>query len=139
MINKTIIGRLEYISLPELGFNDIEAKIDTGAYSSSIHCDTIVINEDNTVSFKLLDNSHPDYHERAIVLPIHTLKRVKSSNGQVQERVAIKTKMTMGKKSYSVVLSLTDRKEMKYPMLIGRTELNKRFLVDTSLQYQLQK
>ncbi len=139
MITKTIIGRLEYISLPELGFYDIEAKIDTGAYSSSIHCDTIVIKDNDMVSFRLLDATHPDYHERLIVLPIHKRKQVKSSNGQVQERVAIKTKMTMGKKVYSVVLSLTDRKEMKYPMLIGRTELNKRFLVDTSLQYQLQK
>lgn len=118
-----------------MGFYDIDAKIDTGAYTSSIHCDDIQLKEDGTVHFRLLDASHPDHHHRHIVLPVHKLKRVKSSNGTVEKRIFIKTKITLCGKTYKAELSLTDRSDMKYPMLIGRKFLNERYIVDVAMQY----
>jgi hypothetical protein len=69
-------------------------------------------------------------------MPVHKVSRVRSSNGTVQDRIFIKTKITLAGKSYMANLSLTDRKEMKYPMLIGRKFLEKHYLVDVSIKYQ---
>ncbi len=136
-MEKVIVGNIERASLPELGFFDVDAKIDTGADSCSIHCNEIRIDQENeTVHFKLLDNFHPDYSEKEIIMPIFRIKRVKSSNGKVQERVFIKTNVMLGGKAYLTSVSLTDRKEMKYPMLIGRKFLAKGYLVDVSVKYQ---
>jgi len=88
------------------------------------------------VHFRLLDDSHPSYHEHPISMPIHEIRQVKSSNGTVQKRVFIKTLLSLGNETYTATLSLTDRKSMKFPMLIGRTFLRGRFIVDVALQYQ---
>lgn len=110
--------------------------MDTGAYASSIHCTEIYINDDNTVHFKLLDDSHPDYSHQDIVMPIYKVKKVKSSNGTYEERVFIKTTISLFGKKIKTRISLTNRADMKYPMLIGRLFLNEHFIVDTSLKYQ---
>ncbi len=134
-----IIGRNEYVSLPDFGFHEIDAKIDTGAYSCSIHCDDIRLNDDGTVNFRLLDDSHPDYHDKDIVMPVHEIRHVKSSNGTIQERIFITTTLELFNQQYETELSLTDRASMKYPMLIGRKFLEQRFIVDVSLTYQSKK
>ncbi len=135
-IEKLIIGRNEYVSLPDLNFFNIDAKIDTGAYGSSIHCEHIHLKEDGTVHFQLLDDRHPDYCKQHIKMPVYKIKKVKSSNGKIEERVFVKTIIELLGKRYAAELSLTDRKDMKYPMLIGRKYLKGRFLVDVSLAYQ---
>ncbi|MCD6653837.1 MAG: RimK/LysX family protein [Sulfurovum sp.] len=135
-----IVGNIEHASLPDFGFFDIDAKIDTGADSCSIHCNEIRIDQENgIVHFKLFDNFHPDYSEKEIMLPIFRIKKVKSSNGKVQERVFVKTHVALGGKTYLTSVSLADRKEMKYPMLIGRKFLAKGYLVDVSVKYQASK
>ncbi len=134
-IEKLIIGRNEYVSLPDLHFSDINAKIDTGAFSCAIHCDDIRLEGSERVHFRLLDDSHPDYHDKDIVMPVHEIRHVKSSNGTVQERIFIKTTIELGGRAYEAELSLTDRANMKFPMLIGRKFLEERFLVDVALTY----
>jgi len=69
-------------------------------------------------------------------MPVYKIKKVKSSNGTSQERIFVKTIIELSGKQYEAELSLTDRKDMKYPMLIGRKYLEGRYLVDVSLQYQ---
>ncbi len=135
-MEKMVIGRTEYVALPDLGFFDIEAKIDTGAYSCSIHCDDIRLNDDGTVHFMLLDDTHPDYSQQHIVMPVYEIRNVKSSNGTIQERIFVKTPIEIYGVKYEIELSLTDRKKMKFPMLIGRKFLENRFIVDVSLTHQ---
>ena len=94
------------------------------------------MNDDGTVHFKLLDDSHPDYSKQHIKMPVHKIVNVKSSNGKTQERIFVKTVIELSGKQYEAELSLTDRKSMKFPMLIGRKYLEGHFLVDVSLQYQ---
>lgn len=114
-------------------FFDIEAKIDTGAYSCSIHCDDIRLSEDEKkVHFRLLDESHPDYHDAEIIMPVYEIRTVKSSNGTTQERIFIKTILELYGLEFETEISLTDRTSMKFPMLIGRKFLEDRFLVDVS-------
>ena len=133
--NPNIIGRLEHVSFPEWDLYDLDAKIDTGAYTSSLHCHHIEKADEHKIRFNLLDPSHEIYNEKLFELPIHKEKTVKSSNGITEQRFVVKTKMQLLNKLYTVELSLTDRSEMKYPVLLGRKLLNGRFLVDVSQKY----
>ncbi len=135
MSQKKIIGRREIISILDLELLDLDAKVDTGADSNSLHCDDIFIDDEKFVNFTLLDEIHPAYHGKKMKVPLYKLKRVKSSNGTVQLRASIKVDILFFGKKYKTVISLTDRSDMKYPMLIGRKFLANRFLVDVSQEY----
>ncbi len=135
MSDKKIIGRKELISIEDLRLYDLDAKIDTGADSNALHCDDIIIDENGFVTFTLLDEVHTSYHGKRITLPIYKIKKIKSSNGIVQHRPSIQVMVTFFGKSYKTVISLTNRADMKYPMLIGRRFLSNKFLVDVSKEY----
>ncbi len=135
MSDKKIIGQKELISIPDLHLYDLDAKIDTGADSNALHCDDIIIDENGFVTFTLLDEVHSSYHGKKITLPIYKIKKIKSSNGIVQHRPSIQVMVTFFGKSYKTVISLTNRADMKYPMLIGRRFLANKFLVDVSKEY----
>jgi hypothetical protein len=133
-MDKQIIGKLEKISILDLELFDLDAKVDTGADSNSLHCDEIEI-EDEVVHFTLLDEVHPAYHGKRITLPLHSIKKVRSSNGELQLRPSIKVSVKFFAKKYKTVITLTNRKDMKLPMLIGRKFLSGKFLVDVSQEY----
>jgi hypothetical protein len=134
---KPIIGRFERVNFIELDLLDIDAKIDTGAYSSAIHCHDIWEDEtSNTLHFKLLDPSHPDYNEKDIQFKNYSKTVVKSSTGIKESRFKINTNIQVGKKIYATNFTLTDRSNMRFPVLLGRVIL-KRFLVDASKKYLL--
>ena len=134
-----IIGRVEHVSFPEWNLYDLDAKIDTGAYTSSLHCHHIEKTGDTTIRFNLLDPTHEIYNEKLFELPIYKEKTVKSSNGITEQRFIVKTRMQLMKQLYDVELSLTDRSEMTYPVLLGRKLLRGRFLVDVSSKYLSEK
>jgi hypothetical protein len=135
MQNKKIIGSVEMISILDLELFDLDAKIDTGADSNALHCDDIYIDQDKFVHFKLVDEVHASYHDKKMIIPLYKLKRVRSSNGDLQLRPSIKVDVLFFGKKYKAVISLTNRSDMKYPMLIGRKFLSGRFLVDVSQEY----
>lgn len=130
-----IIGRIEQVSFPEWDLIDLDAKIDTGAYTSSLHCHHIEKIDDSHIRFNLLDPTHDTYNEKLFELPIHKEKTVKSSNGITEQRFVVKTKIELMNERYDIELSLTDRSEMNYPVLLGRKLLKGRFLVDVSKKY----
>ncbi|MFA7611373.1 MAG: RimK/LysX family protein, partial [Sulfurimonas sp.] len=119
MAEKKIIGTRELISIPDLDLYDLDVKIDTGADSNALHCDDIFVDEDNIVHFKLLDEVHAAYNGKKMAVPLHAIKKVRSSNGELQHRPSIKVKVEFFGKTYKTVISLTDRSDMKYPMLVG--------------------
>jgi hypothetical protein len=133
--SKSIIGRREWASLPEFGLKNVEVKIDTGAYSSSIHA-SLIEEVDGVLKVVFLDSKHPEFQNNPFSFKG---KNVKSSNGIVQERYFIKTHIILGSVNIKTEFSLTKRQGMRYPILIGRKLLNKRFLIDTSLKYTLNK
>lgn len=134
-MNKKIIGKIERISIVDLELFALDAKVDTGADSNALHCDEIMIDEENFVHFKLLDEVHPAYHGKRMKVPLYRVKKVRSSNGKIESRPSIKVTVSFFGKRYTTIISLTNRVDMKYPMLIGRKFLNKRFLVDVSQEY----
>jgi hypothetical protein len=136
MEDKNIVGRRELISIVDLELYDLDAKVDTGADSNALHCDDIFVDEEkNEVSFTLLDEVHEAYHGKRMTFPLYKIKKVKSSNGVVQSRPSIKVSVKFMGKKYKSVISLTNRADMKFPMLIGRIFLKDRFLVDVSKEY----
>jgi hypothetical protein len=140
--NHQIIGRLESIDFPEWELFGIDAKIDTGAYTSSLHCHHIQSYKkegQEYVKFNLLDPSHETYNDKLFKLPIYRKKVVKSSNGETEERYIVKVKVKLLENLLEAELSLTDRSEMRYPVLIGRKLLNGRFVVDVSQKYLSEK
>lgn len=123
------------MDFPEWGLKDIEVKIDTGAYGSAIHCHHMeVVKKDGVdhLRFQLLDPDHPEYEDRYYYSREFSDKNVKSSSGEQEHRYALKTSVVIGNKRYRVQFTLTNRSEMRYPVLIGRKFLRKKFLVDVS-------
>jgi len=133
-----VIGRLERVDFPEWDLQGIDAKVDTGAYTSSLHCHHITSYRENGneyVKFNLLDPSHDTYDDKLFKWPVYRKKTIKSSNGTREERFVIKTKVRIFDHIFNAEFSLTDRSEMRYPVLLGRKLINNRFLVDVSQKY----
>jgi hypothetical protein len=117
------IGRFEKISISELNIKDVDAKIDTGAFNIALHVDGFEV-VDNKLYFWIGDSEKICFDQYKEIT-------VKSSFGRIQKRYLIKTKMKLGKKVHKVYVSLTNRKNMKFPCLIGRRFLYKyNYLVD---------
>lgn len=129
-----VIGYIERVDLPGLDLFALDAKIDTGADSCSMHCDDIEV-EGKNVIFTLHDEVHPAYHGKRLTLPIFKTKNVKSSNGSIEERIFVKSMLKLGCNMYEAEISLTNRENMRYPMLIGRRFLSHHYLIDVSHKY----
>lgn len=136
--SKTTIGRLEKIDFPDLSIFNLDAKIDTGAYTSSLHCHHIQLekkNGDQWVHFSVLDPDHPEYQHQFFERKVFNIKKVKSSNGIVDERIVIKQATSFCGQKHTIELTLADRSLMKYPVLLGRKFLMNRYIVDVSKTY----
>jgi hypothetical protein len=129
------IGITDMIDLPEAGIFGLPCKIDTGADTSAVHCERIRIKEINGkdhLVFKLLDRNHPLYSNKEIITDQFREKKVKSSFGDYEYRYQVKLRMTIFGRNYKVAFNLSNRKNMKYPVLIGRRFLTNKFVVDVS-------
>jgi hypothetical protein len=134
---KLIIGRKDLANFPELELENIAVKIDTGAFTSSIHCEHIEEIEhegEKAIRFQLFDPTHNWYNGKYFVFTKYQRKKIKSSTGHTEMRYIIKTKIELFRKRYPIELSLSERGDMKYPILLGRKLLRKRFLIDPSKQ-----
>lgn len=133
---KTLIGRRELISFPDLGLKNIEAKIDTGAYTTALHCHDIHEREINGtlhLCFKPLKTTESgSEHAKEFCTTEYQTKEIKNSFGESERRFIIKTRIRIGRKKVKAFISLTDRGNMRYPVLIGRRILTNRFIVDVS-------
>lgn len=136
------IGRLDRIEMPELCLKNIQAKVDTGAYGCALHCHHIgLIEEDGKeiLTFDVLDPDHDKYEEQVFRFEKFGHKVVKNTGGEPEHRYTIETEVIIFNQSYQVVFSLTDRSQMKVPVLLGRKFLRKRFLVDVNQKNVSQK
>lgn len=131
-MEKRMIGRYDRADFPGLHLNDISVKVDTGAYTSSIHCDNITEKEEEGVlKCTFLDEEHPLYNGKEFTFTDYDIVFVRSSNGMVQKRYQIQTKITLFDRTFKISLSLSARQEMRFPVLLGRKFLTKKFIVDT--------
>jgi hypothetical protein len=126
--NIRVIGRREFVDIPVLGVSGLEAKIDTGAYTSSIHCDNLTVNYENhrPVLYFTLDQNK----ERTLRFEDFAQKTIKNSFGEMEERFVIRVVVRIGNKRVKSTISLSNRDNMRYPVLIGRRLLKGKFLID---------
>lgn len=125
------VGRLLQVKLPLLGVESLTAKVDTGAFSGSLHATAIkVIKTDNGKILQFV----PHGKKEAITVDSFHKRNVTSSNGQAATRYAFETEIEILGKNYPITITLSNRSSMKYPMLVGRKFLSRHgFLVDVTI------
>lgn len=132
-MSKKIIGRADKIDFPKLGLYNIDVKIDTGAYTSAIHCSEI-IEEDKRLRCFFNSDVHQNFGGTEIVFDAFTKTNIKSSNGLNENRYKVKSEIIFFDKTYKINLTLSTRDDMKFPVLIGRQFLKKKFMVDVDIE-----
>jgi len=132
-VARAIVGWREWVALPDLGIARIEAKLDTGAKTSAIHAYEIEPFERrgrDYVRFRI----HPKRGNAHLSVPAEARlvgrRRVKASSGHASERPVIRTVVVVDGRRFPIEITLADRDQMGYRMLLGRQALGGRFLVD---------
>lgn len=128
-----LIGWNEWCALPALGIHAIKAKIDTGAKTSAIHAYDISAYEfkrKKFVRFKV----HP-LQKRTIVsinceAEVIDERHIMSSSGHIENRYVISTPIHLGGHEWMIELTLSDRDPLRFRMLLGRTALKGRVLIE---------
>lgn len=140
MKHKKTVGAVELCDLPKLAITDLNVRVDTGAATSSLHVDNIeefYKNKELWITFDI----HPDIHNVEQVVRrearVEGQKRVKSSTATLEKRYVIVTPIVMDRNQWDIQLTLTDRSEMTYLMLLGREALSSHFVVDPEYDYLL--
>ncbi|OGX85734.1 ATP-dependent zinc protease [Hymenobacter lapidarius] len=134
---KRLLGRRELVDFPAFALGGVEAKVDTGAYTSAIHCTNIHLETNGQgqplLVVELLDPGHEGADGRPLAFTEFALRDIRSSNGEVQERYVIRAVVQLYGENFEVDFSLSDRSDMKYPVLLGRSLLQQgRFAVDVA-------
>lgn len=135
--SKLTIGYIDHLAMPEFGLDRVACKIDTGAYTSTLHCSSVRMIEENGQSqlcFKLYDPKFGIITQREFSFSEYNERRVRSSNGQVETRYSIHTTLVLFGKDYRTEFTLSSREQMRFPILLGRRFLRKRFVVDVALK-----
>ena len=132
------LGWREWVGLPELNIAQIKAKIDTGARSSALHAfmiDPYRRGGQRWVMFAI----HPKQKHADVSIECHALVKdrrlVSDSGGHKQRRYVIETRLILGQSVITAEMTLTNRDAMLFRMLIGRTAMNNRFIIDPSASY----
>ena len=129
------IGWREYVRLPGLGIGPVIAKVDTGARTAALHAVNIAVLGQNVQFDAVIDEA--SHATRRCLLPLHGIKRVKNSSGATEERCVVETELEIGARRWSVLVTLTDRGDMGVAMLIGRSAVKGRFMVDPGRSFLL--
>ena len=126
-----VLGRYDRVDLPDLGLSNIHAKIDTGAYTCSLHCHKAEV-VDGRLEFILLDQEHPEFTGMKFYSENFEKRDIRNSFGEVEKRFVIVTTITIFEEVITAEFSLCNRGSLKFPILIGRKILRNRFLIDVT-------
>lgn len=135
---KITIGWREWVGLPELGCSAIKAKIDTGARTSSLHAfdlKTFTRRGIEYVQFKIHPEQRSSKKTVEAVAEILEYRNIKSSSGQASRRPVILTQIELMDEIWDIELTLANRDEMGFRMLVGREGIRGRMVVDPGLSY----
>ena len=136
---KPVLGWREWVALPELGIENIKAKIDTGARTSALHAYRIAQFEEDghrRVRFAVHPVQRRKRPEILCVADVIGERMVTSSSGHRERRLVIRTPLLVGGRSWPIEITLTDRDEMSFRMLLGRQALRRRVLLDPGRSFR---
>jgi hypothetical protein len=132
------LGWREWVGLPEWSLSFVKAKVDTGARTSSLHAEHLEEferNGDQWIRFRVSPWQGSNQDSVTAEAPLVESRTVKSSTGAAQHRPIVSTTVTIAGQHLEVELTLTDRSDMGFKMLLGRQALRKRFTVDPGSSY----
>ena len=140
----TIVGWREWVAFPEIGLPAVRAKIDTGAKTTALHAHDVTVERKGGEPWAHF-MMHPFFrHEKLAVrceAPVVDDREVTSSSGHTETRVVIGVIFRLGIKSdaseWPIEATLTDRRGMRFPMLLGREAMAGRVLVDSGASFLL--
>ncbi len=138
MTDKILVGWREWVSLPELGIEKVKAKVDTGARTSCIHAfkvESFDRDGEHWVRFWV----HPLQEDRETEVVcearVADVRTVSDSGGHKEQRYVIVTELHMAGTHWPIEMTLTNRDTMKFRMLLGRTAMENRVVVDPVLSH----
>lgn len=135
---RTILGIIEPVAFPELGVPDILAKVDTGAYSGAIHCESIEEIVDEHTGKKALKIVPIDASRKPVIISRYAHVHARSSSGHRSRRYIITTKIEIQGEVYDIRIGVTQRSVMNVKVLIGRRFIRKNnMLVDVTHNKEL--
>jgi hypothetical protein len=138
MTQLPLLGWREWVALPELNIQQIKAKIDTGARSSALHAFSVEPYRKGGLRWVMFA-IHPIQKCTDSVIechaPIKDRRFVSDSGGHKQRRYVIETQLIVGQSLLKVEMTLTNRDNMQFRMLLGRTAMNGHFIIDSSASY----
>lgn len=126
-----ILGRSDRVDLPKLGLANLHAKVDTGAYTCCLHCSKAEV-IDGKLEFVLLDEEHPEFTGMKFVFKKFVQREIRNSFGESELRYIIKTSIKIFDRRIRAEFSLSNRGNLKFPVLLGRKILRNRFLIDVT-------
>lgn len=135
---RLLVGWREWIALPELGGIDIKAKLDTGARTSALHAFDIVelkIGGEDWVQFAVHPFQRDDVHATLCLARLVDRRWVTNSGGKREQRRVIRTTLAIGELQWPIELTLANRDQMGFRLLIGRTAMHHRLIVDPARSY----
>ncbi len=135
-----LIGWREWASLPRLDLERIKAKLDTGARTSALHAVSIATRQEagvEWVDFRVQPLQKNSAVEVACSAPVKEYRHVRDSGGREERRVVIDTEIQLGGDLWPIELTLTDRANMKFRMLLGRNAIRSMFYVDPTQSFVL--
>ncbi len=139
---KRIIGWREWASLPDWNIQAIRVKVDTGARTSAIHAYKIrPFEKDGKLHVRFYVHPRRRFRKPEVMCeaPVLDHRIVTSSNGAKEERYVVRTRLKLGLRTWPIELTLTNRDELSFRMLLGRHALKGRYLVDSGASYRLGK
>lgn len=132
------VGWREWVSLPDLGIEKIKVKIDTGARTSALHAFSIKPfkqGDQHFIRFKI----HPLQRTFGVtvecVAKVEDIRWVTDSGGHRERRYVILTTLRLGDVSWPIEITLTNRDTMNFRMLLGRTAMKRRLVVNPAMSF----
>ncbi|WP_394129776.1 ATP-dependent zinc protease [Shewanella maritima] len=136
-----VVGWQEWAIFPEINYERIKMKVDTGAKTSCLHAFKIEpFTQEGKPWIKVWLHPQQDSHREVVCnFAVFDRRNVKDSGGHVTQRYVIKTPVVIGQQQFDIELTLTARDNMQFRMLLGRRALDGRYLVDSSASFLLGK